>query len=306
MSAESSLPEVRGAPPTSFGQLPMAQRATLLGDVFAAANLAFLSLDVYLAHEANAFAHAAERIPVGFGVVSALLLMIPVLRRRLDDRLGLAIGWLIALCSIAVGVSGMVLHLRDTFFVEQSLHNLVYTAPFAAPLSYVGLGLLLLLDRLSRGLRWAQWVLLLALFGFLGTFVLAVADHAQNGFFHATEWLPVGASAFAASFLLMAAVRPSPALLKASAAMLVCAALIGALGSVLHLRADTGRPGATLWEELIYGAPLFAPLLMCDLAVLSGLGLWVLGAERPDPLESGDGADPSPAGAVRKGGGDLT
>jgi hypothetical protein len=281
MATERSLPEVRGGPRAPFMQLPIAQRATLLGDLFVAGNLAFLSLDVYLAHEANAFAHAAERIPVAFGVISALLLALPLLRRSLGDRLGLTIGWLVALCSIAVGVSGMVLHLRDTFFAEQSLHNLVYTAPFAAPLSYVGLGLLVLLDRVDRGRTWAQWVLLLALFGFLGTFVLAVADHAQNGFFHATEWLPVGASAFAVGFLLMAAVRPSLALVKASAAMMACAALIGALGCVLHVLANTRRPGATLWEEFLYGAPLFAPLLMCDLAVLAGLGLWILGVEEP-------------------------
>ncbi len=43
-----------------------------------------------------------------------------------------------------VEVVGMLFHLNDTFFREQTLHNLVYTAPFIAPLSYAGLGLLII------------------------------------------------------------------------------------------------------------------------------------------------------------------
>ncbi len=47
----------------------------------------------------------------------------------------------------------MIWHLRGDFFQEQTLKNLVYTAPFAAPLAYTGLGLLLILDRMvdARG-----------------------------------------------------------------------------------------------------------------------------------------------------------
>ena len=72
------------------------------------------------------------------------------------------------------------------------------TAPFAAPLSYAGLGFLLLLNRTEspHSAGYGQWVTLLAAGGFAGNFALTLADHAQNGFFHASEWLAVLAAAF--------------------------------------------------------------------------------------------------------------
>ena len=64
----------------------------------------------------------------------------------------MAVGW----GSIVVGIAGALLHLDSAFFEEQTLKNLVYTAPFAAPLAYTGLGFLLLLDRMvdSRTPDW--------------------------------------------------------------------------------------------------------------------------------------------------------
>ncbi|HSO37357.1 MAG TPA: hypothetical protein VLT33_32750, partial [Labilithrix sp.] len=101
--------------------------------------------------------------------------------------------------AIAVGVLGMVFHLESGFFAKQTLHNLVYSAPFVAPLSYVGVGLLILLLRSkdAQGPTLGPWLLVLSLGGFVGNFALSLLDHAQNGCFHATEWIPVVASAFA-------------------------------------------------------------------------------------------------------------
>ena len=114
-------------------------------------------------------------------------------RRRLARGIGLAVGW----GSIAVGIAGLLWHLSGDFFQEQTLKNLVYTAPFAAPLAYTGLGLLLILDRMvdARSLEWSRWVILLAAGGFVGNFVLSLADHAQNGFFYPSEWIGVVAAA---------------------------------------------------------------------------------------------------------------
>ena len=43
------------------------------------------------------------------------------------------------------------------------MRNLVYAAPFAAPLSYAGLGLLAILNRTvpARTVEWARWVVFL-------------------------------------------------------------------------------------------------------------------------------------------------
>src|SRR5690606_7005875 len=106
--------------------------------------------------------------------------------------------------SVLVGIAGLFWQLESVFFHERTLRHLVYTAPFAAPLAYTGLGLLLLLNRLQRAdsREWAQWVLVLALGGFIGNFFLSAADHAQNGFFEWTEWIPVISSALAIGVLL--------------------------------------------------------------------------------------------------------
>src|SRR4029453_11454662 len=78
-------------------------------------------------------------------------------RRRLARGLGLAGGG----GGIAVGVAGVLPHLESAFFEEQTLKNLVYTAPFAAPLAYTGIGFLLLLNRMvdARTVDWARWVI---------------------------------------------------------------------------------------------------------------------------------------------------
>ena len=47
--------------------------------------------------------------------------------------------------------------------------------------------------------------MLLAWGGWIGNFMLSLADHAQNAFFNWIEWVPVVASALAVGALVMAA-----------------------------------------------------------------------------------------------------
>ena len=165
------------------------------------------------------------------------------------------------------------------FFEEQTLKNLVYTAPFAAPLAYTGLGFLLLLDRMvdSRTVDWSRWVVFLALGGFVGNFVLTLADHAQNGFFHPSEWIGVVASAWAVSSLCaVLVVSDNPPLRRLALAIMAAQVGVGLLGFYLHAMADLRSPAGSLWDRFLYGAPLFAPLLFADLAMLAALGIWGL------------------------------
>lgn len=242
-------------------------------ELFAAGNLAFLAVDVYVAHMVNDFERPQEWIPVALSIAAPVLLLVGWLAKR--DRLaGLVVGW----ASVAVGVAGMLFHLQSHFFEEQTIRNLVYTAPFVAPLAYAGVGLLLILDRMmDPGLEWARWVVFLALGGFAGNFVLSLADHAQNGFFNRGEWIPVAASALGVAFLLMLVVRPhDTVLLRWSAWLLALEMLTGVAGFALHLRANMVRPGESLWARFIYGAPIFAPLLFANLAILAAIGIWAI------------------------------
>ncbi len=200
----------------------------------------------------------------------------------------MAVGW----GSVAVGIAGALLHLDSAFFEEQTLKNLVYTAPFAAPLAYTGLGLLLLLNRMidSRTVDWARWVVLLALGGFAGNFVLALADHAQNGFFRPSEWIGVVASAWAVSSLCaVLVVSDNRPLLRLALAVMGAQVGVGLLGFYLHAMADLRSPSASVWDRFLYGAPLFAPMLFADLAMLAALGIWGVARTQSTPTAHGDG-----------------
>jgi hypothetical protein len=255
----------------------------LLVELFVCSNLGFLVLDVAIAHAVNGFRNGAEWIPVGFAAGGALLLVPGIVRRW---RRGAPLGWtgtIVGWCGVAVGVAGLIFHLRSRFFETTTLHSLVYSAPFVAPLSFAGLGLLLLANRMipEESAEWPYWVVFLALGGFAGNFALSLTDHAQNGFFDRLEWVPVVASALAVGFLLTALVRPlSAGFLRWCWVVLGLQVLTGILGFGVHVWSDLHGPTRRMALDFLYGAPAFAPLLFADLAVLAAIGLWGLRAQR--------------------------
>lgn len=250
-------------------------------EAFALVNLAFLAPDIYLAHSVNLFRSAAEYVPLAFSVAAVVLILIAVAAylRRGPSRLWLVLGLIVGWGGVVVGVSGLILHLGSRFFYERTLESLVYTAPFAAPLAYAGIGLLLLMNRMvdADAAEWPYWVLLLALGGWVGNFIFSLADHAQNGFFRPEEWIAVAASAFAVGFLLVPfLVRVTRAYLLPCAALLAAEVVVGLLGFAYHTAANLRGPAASLFDNFVYGAPSLAPLLFPNLALLAFLGLWVL------------------------------
>ena len=250
--------------------------AALLVELFSFGNLTFLALDIYLAHSINQFAHPAEWIPIVFSATIPFLLIPGILQRRHRTGFNLRAGYVVGGLSALVGVIGMALHLDSGFFQEQTPKALVYAAPFVGPLSYTGVGLLLILNRLEscRSPAWGVWVVFLAMCGFLGNLALSLGDHAQNGFFEATEWVPVFASAYGFSFLFIAiCYQRDTTFLKACLAVMAVQILVGVLGFGLHLMADVHGPAQKMTENFIYGAPIFAPLLFANLAILAMIGL---------------------------------
>jgi hypothetical protein len=186
--------------------------AQFLLELFVAANLAVLAGDIVLAHSVNQFRNPAEYIPLYFSAGAPFLLLVAHLaksRWRSPDAWR-DIGFLIGGISVLVGLAGVIFHLQSSFFAERTLRSLTYAAPFAAPLAYAGLGFLLILNRMvaARSMEWARWVILLATGGFFGNFVLCLTDHATNGFFLKTEWVPVVSSALATGFLIVPVLMP--------------------------------------------------------------------------------------------------
>lgn len=247
-------------------------------EVFLIFNFASLTGDILLAHSENSFRNRAEYIPLWFSGASAMFLIVG-LAARLKSRsrglwkwIGLAVGWI----SIAVGMAGVGYHLESSFFYEHTLKSLTYAAPFLAPLAYVGLGCLLLMNRMVPfpTSEWARWVVLFTLGGFFGNFGLSLSDHAVNGFFHWTEWIPVLSCALAVGFLSMLfAGKYSPVFLKICALVLVLQIFVGTAGFILHGLADLHGPSKNFFQNVIHGAPPFAPMLLPNLAILGLLGL---------------------------------
>ena len=76
----------------------------------------------------------------------ALAAVVPLRRRcpAVWRDVGYLVGWL----AVVVGLAGVILHLDSQFFYERTIRSLTYAAPFAAPLAYTGLGLLLIVNRM--------------------------------------------------------------------------------------------------------------------------------------------------------------
>lgn len=244
-------------------------------EAFAAFNLSFLALDVWLAHESNGFANRNEWAPVVFSGAAPLLLL-PGLLGGLRASGARVLGLIVGIAAITMGVSGMIFHLESAFFERQTLRALVYSAPFVAPLAYVGIGLLLLLVRLERDTNadFGRWVVFLALGGFAGNFALSLLDHAQDGFFRGLEWIPVVAAAYGGGALVPVILGERGRRYLALCVVLMTLEIgVGMLGATLHAFADVHGVGNTLHDRLVYGAPVFAPMLFADLALLASIGV---------------------------------
>jgi hypothetical protein len=288
------------------GKLGWLPAPSTIVELFIFLNVSFLASDVYVAHSMNGFAHWAEWIPFGYSLAAPVLLIVamglagrarpPVKvtgellrpRQRAARALGMIVGW----GAIVVGVLGLVWHLNSQFFADATLKNLVYTAPFVAPLAYTGLGLLIVLNRMvpCESVEWGRWVVLLAWGGWAGNFVLSLADHAQNAFFNWVEWMPVVASALAVGTLVVAAAeyRNRP-FLHLSIGLMLVEIVVSVVGWGFHLRAIAASPMKNWWERIVFSAPVFAPLLFANLAILAIIGLATLsaGVERSDSGCSG-------------------
>ncbi len=250
-----------------------------LVEAFALVNLGFMTIDIFMAHSVNDFRRSAEYIPLYFSMVAPLVLIAGLALRARWHAVWVDLGYLVGWVSIMVGLTGVILHLDSSFFYERTIKSLTYSAPFAAPVAYAGLGFLIVLNRMvaPESREWAQWVLLMTLGGFFGNFVLTLTDHAGNGFFYPLEWAGVVASAIAVGFLATPLLmRVSRGFLSLCAAILILEAGVGAWGFLLHAERNLHGPSTQFLKNFIYGAAPLAPLLFPNLAVLGLIALWRL------------------------------
>ena len=255
------------------------KRPKLWVEAFAIVNLGFLTFDIYLAHSVNQFRNRAEYVPLVFSAIAPVVLLLALGLQQRWHRTAKVVGYLVGWSAICVGLTGVVLHLESRFFYERTLRSLTYSAPFAAPLAYTGLGFLVLLNRMvdSESMEWAQWVLWFCLGGFFGNFIFSLADHAGNGFFNSLEWTPVIASALAVGFLTVPLVRQvSQRFIEIALGILAAEVVVGVWGFFLHAVGNLRGPSIHAYDNFIYGAPPLAPLLFPNLAFLGAISLWCI------------------------------
>lgn len=140
-------------------------------ETFAVLNIGFLTFDIYLAHSVNQFRSRAEYIPLFFSASAPVILIVALTQRNRRRWVWKALGYMVGWVAVLVGLTGVILHLQSHFFYDRTIRSLTYSAPFAAPLAYTGLGFLLILNRMvdAASAEWGQWVLLFTLAAFSGT-----------------------------------------------------------------------------------------------------------------------------------------
>lgn len=251
-----------------------AERPAFILDWFLAANLLFLGFDIILAHSINSFAEPVEYAPLFVSLIGGALLVINLLRPSILPPYTVAV---IAWVSVITGIAGFIYHLESQFFQSLSIRSLVYTAPFVAPLAYSGIGLLLIMRRMVSASEpnFSLWIIFMAAGGFAGNFILSLADHAQNGFYNVFEWVPVISAAFATTFLtVIFFIQPVREYIRLTEKVMWAQVAVGFAGFLFHLYAIITRFQSDVLTRFIYGAPLFAPMLFADIAMLGLLGLW--------------------------------
>ena len=255
------------------------ERKAFILEGFLVLNFAVLAADILLAHAVNSFAEKPEWVPFVFSIVATLVLGPTFLFSwvKQDMARGRPLVVLFGVASVLVGLAGMGFHLQSQFLREQSIKHLVYTAPFVAPLAYSGIGTLLIFNRsYARDPGWPYGIAFGALGGYFGNFVLALCDHAQNGFFHPAEWLAVGASALATGFVVAAILvgAGSRPFLYWLLGVLGLQVVVGVAGFAFHGKSNLDGHVESVLERFIHGAPTFAPLLLVNISVLAAFA-WV-------------------------------
>jgi hypothetical protein len=264
-----------------------------------ALNLFFLSVDIYLAHSISGTIVPNEWIPIVFGVVGAVLLVVAGLIALANRPLATLIATVTLLVSTAVGLLGAYFHLIRGILPtgpageRVTLDLLVWAPPIFGPLMFSFVGLLGLSaawieDPPDSGILvlWGNYRLQLpysktrAYFyivgmGALATVLSSALDHARLNFADPWLWVPTLIGAFGAvvAVVLGAIDKPRRADLVTYIVAMVLLILVGVIGALLHIQGNLTSEGQVVIERFIRGAPFLAPLLFANIGTLGIIAL---------------------------------
>ena len=283
-------------------ELPLSRDQLML--LMAAINEIFLAIDIYLAHSISGTIRPNEWIPIIFGPVAGGVLLLAGLIALRQRPLATVLATVVLLSSIGVGLLGAYFHVVRAILPSGppgqrvTIDLLVWAPPILGPLTFalVGIlgisaawvedppdsGMLALLAgrRLKLPYSKTQAYLFLVGLGTLATVISSVLDHARTNFVNPWLWIPTVAGVFGTvvAVVLGALDRPRRADLTVYALTMLLLIVVGAVGSLLHVRDNLTSGGVFVIERFIRGAPFLAPLLFANMGTL---GLIVL----LDPVE---------------------
>lgn len=284
-------------PPVKRVKFPLTRDQFIL--LMTAINEIFLALDIYLAHSISGTIVPNEWIPIIFGPVAGVLLLLAgllALRRRM---LATAIATSVLIASIVVGLLGAYFHFVRAILPsgpvgqQVTVGMLVWAPPVLGPLTFalvgwLGIsaawieeptdsGRLRLLGFRPTQLPYSktQAYFYIVGLGILATVISSVLDHARTGFENPWLWIPtvLGIFGTVVAVALGAISKPTRSDLLTYTATMILLILVGVVGTLLHVQTNLIRGGIVVTERLIRGAPFMAPLLFANMGTL---GLLVL------------------------------
>jgi len=286
-------------------QFPLSRDQVML--LMAAANLILLGLETYIAHLISGTIVPYEWIPITFGPIAGVILLIAGLIALRNRPLATILASFVFVASIVIGILGAYFHLARAMMPyalpgEQiSVPLLVWAPPVLGPFTFALVGLLglsaawiedppdsgtliLLGDyRLRLPYSKTRAYFFITGMGALATVISSVLDHARTDFSNPWLWVPTAIGIFATVVATGMGFTGKPFrsdyFIYTTAMLLMI--LAGVLGTGLHILQDLTSLREVVLERFIRGAPLLAPLLFADIGTIGLIALL-------DPVERRD------------------
>jgi len=280
-----------------INRLPLTRDQLVL--LMVAFNEIFLGIDIYLAHSISGTIVPFEWIPIVFGPIAGLQLLVIGFLATRRRMLANILASVIFLLSIIVGLLGAYFHIRRGILPTGppgqwvTIRMLVWAPPVLGPLTFSLIGVLGLSAAwledppesgrltLMRGIQLqlpfskTRAFFFLVGLGGLASLLSMVFDHARTGFSNPWLWVSAGAAIFSTvvPIILGALEAPKRADLAIYTGAMLLLMLLGVTGMWLHVRENLVAEGVIVTERFIRGAPFLAPMLFADMGMFGLIAL---------------------------------
>jgi hypothetical protein len=273
-------------------RLPLTRDQLMM--LMASIMLIFLGIDIFLAHSISGTIVPNEWIPIYFGPIAGIVLLLAGLIAQRNRPLATITANIILVASIVVGLLGAYFHVIRAILPsgpigqQVSILFFVWAPPVLGPLTFSlagiigisaawiedppGSGTLIFLGgrRLHLPYSKTQAYYFMVSMGTLATLLSSVLDHARTPFENPWLWLPtaVGVFGVVVAAALGAIDNPTRADIAIYTIAMVLLILVGVIGLVLHVNENLVAQGTIVAERFLRGSPFLAPLLFANIGAL--------------------------------------